>query len=547
MFFVYKPCIYGLFGVTMGLCYPENSTVLTVFLTHIFFLELCFSVILILNIKKGNDFMTNENTENKPKKYRIFNICQNLNHPITGEKLINEEQVKDGLNHKTITRYAYILHDKDKYNAKDEKKNPAHKAGTLKEKHYHAVVETANSPQEIETIARWFNIPTNQIDIPKGRGAFMDCVEYLLHDSEKQQLLDKHLYTDEEVVANFDFRAEINKRTENRIKYGRDLSEKERQRVDVLYNGKLLSTCEYDNPVLYMEDLDKLKKLRNEYISKMPPPRIRMNYYITGNGGDGKGLLSRAIARSLYPEYAYDNEIFFEAGANGSTFEGYDGQPVIIWNDRRSFDLLQELGGRDNVFNVFDTYPGAQRQNIKYGSISLCNAVNIVNSVEPYEDFLDGLVAEYNDKNGKKRKSEHTEKAQSYRRFPIIIPLRLTDFDIMLNKGFLDDTKAYDQYVAYEHFRGGLRAIANKCQANQELARELEAKTVKPIIEKHNMIVEKSNSMPEDEDAIREEFEFLGMTPKEIEAIKKKRLEEYDKAHPYGLFDKERNDIIMKE
>ena len=43
------------------------------------------------------------------------------------------------------------------------------------------------------------------VDIPKGRGAFLDCVQYLTHSSEKCQEEGKALYPDSEVFSNFDW------------------------------------------------------------------------------------------------------------------------------------------------------------------------------------------------------------------------------------------------------------------------------------------------------------------------------------------------------
>ena len=54
----------------------------------------------------------------------------------------------------------------------------------------------------------------------------MDCVQYLTHESEKCQKEGKALYEDSEVIANFDWRKELNEREENRAKYGGDLSPK---------------------------------------------------------------------------------------------------------------------------------------------------------------------------------------------------------------------------------------------------------------------------------------------------------------------------------
>ena len=51
---------------------------------------------------------------------RVFNIMQYVNHPETGEPLLNEDTIKVALAHKTIKQWAYVLHDKDVYSQADE-------------------------------------------------------------------------------------------------------------------------------------------------------------------------------------------------------------------------------------------------------------------------------------------------------------------------------------------------------------------------------------------------------------------------------------------
>lgn len=442
-------------------------------------------------------------------KSRIFNIMQYETHPETGDPLLNVETIEKAIAHKTITRWAWVCHDKDVYSENDEMNNPDHVQGDIKPRHFHIVLEM-KVLTEIHTIAKWFGISDNFVDIVKGAGAFLDCVEYLTHESEKQQALGKYRYDDAEVNASegFNFRRELDRRAERKMRYGKDLSAKDQQRYDVLYNGKTLRQCIAEDRLLYMEDIDRLKKLRMEYISTQKPPTTRMNYYISGMGGAGKGLISRAIARSLYPDLVEDEDIFFEVGAKGSTFEGYDGQPVIIWNDRRSFDLLQELGGRGNVFNVFDTHPTRQKQNVKFSAVSLCNAVNIVNSVEPYTDFLNGLAGEYKSKDGTEHKTE--DKGQSYRRFPMIIPLHESDFDILLNRGFMENTGAYTEYIEYKNIVGNMQRIREICGPNEELAKRIETQTVKPIVDKHTELLKKSVETTANEDEILQQFSDYG-------------------------------------
>ena len=234
---------------------------------------------------KGCDFMGDKN---KPIRVRVFNIMQYAFHPITGEKLLDEEQIESGVGHKSIKRYAWVKHDKDVYTEQDELDDRTDcKAGDPKGVHFHIVGECPNTV-ELPMLARWFNIPENYIDLPKGQGAFLDCVQYLTHESDKEQDKGKTLYPDEEVHSNFNFREELTQRTERRLKYGRDLTPKERMRYDVLYNGKTLRECMAEDRLIVLEDLDKLKKFRIEYIRMQDPPPTRINYYICGKGGIGK-------------------------------------------------------------------------------------------------------------------------------------------------------------------------------------------------------------------------------------------------------------------
>lgn len=457
----------------------------------------------------------------KPLKARIFTIMQYEKHPITDEELFCRDRIIEGLSRKTIIRANYILHDKDRYTEEEvEKMNGAYEkagyekrvaVGDLKNKHWHIVLQCSQLI-EITKIAKWFSVPVNFVKIPKGSGAgkYLDCVEYLTHESEKEQLKGKYRYEDSEmgfVGSGSKWREELDKRAERRMKYGRDLDPKMSTFCDVLFDGKTLLQCREEDGLFYADNMEKLKKYRTEYLSQQEAPLARMNFYICGKGGVGKGLISIALARSLYPHLERDEEIFFEVGAKGVTFDGYDGQPVIIWNDMRAEDLLIGLNGRGNVFRVFDTFPRKQRQNVKYGYVSLCNVVNIVNSVQGYREFLDGLAGEYK-RNGEEHKAE--DKGQSYRRFPIILPLREEDFDVLLNSGYINNTDTYEEFIRYATIRGSMQQIAARCGRNKKLEKKIQQKTMKVVTDEHNKIMDKLNRDVVDEESVEKEFEEFG-------------------------------------
>lgn len=449
-------------------------------------------------------------------KSRIFNVMQYERHPETGELLLTEERIKDALAHRMIKRWAYVCHDKDVYSALDEEQNPDHHKGDVKPRHWHVVIEMGTRQVEIGVIAKWLGIKDNFVNVAKGAGAFLDCVQYLTHEDDKQQGLGKRLYEDSCVQANFNFREELDKRAERKARYGKDLNEKDRIRNEVLLKGMTLREVVEKYPLQYQDDFTYLEKCRLRYISTISEmPKARINYYVEGRGGIGKGLISKAIARALVDRDGTmrDDDVYFEVGADRASFEGYDGQPVIIWNDCRAYTLLQKLGGRENVFNVFDPFPPNVKQNIKYGSVRLNNMVNIVNSVQPYTEFFDGLAGEYTDKDGQIQKAE--DKGQSYRRFPFFLVLHEEDYDLGMNKGVFEGTREYEQYMMYRGLRGNMQRIAERCGDNYELYNVVTKKALAPVVDKHDQLeVKLQHHQQGTDEEILEYFKDVG-TPRE--------------------------------
>lgn len=457
-------------------------------------------------------------------KARIFNIMQYEKHPETGEVLLTEEKIKDALLHRTINRWAYIYHDKDVYNACDEEENASHKQWENKPAHWHVVIEMDGHQVDVSVIARWFGISENFIEVVKGAGRFLDCVEYLTHESEKQQELGKYRYDDNEVKANFDFRECLTRRLENRVRYGRyhvgkSLDERDVVRHAVLLRGMKLREVLDKYPDVYMSDYKRLEEYRLRYLSMVAEkPKVRINYYIEGEGGVGKGLISKAIARALVDRDGTmkDGDIYFEVGADNATFEGYDGQPVLIWNDCRAITLLRKLGGRENVFNVFDTNPSEIKQNIKYSHVRLNNIINIVNSVESWKDFLDGLAGEYVDKRVGERRAE--DKSQSYRRFPFFLVLHEEDYVLGINKGLFEGTREYEQYISYEGLRCGMRRIKDMCGDNYVIYNAITGKAVRPVKEKYDEMRNRlSHKQKMTDEELLEEFKDVGTQVKNVE------------------------------
>lgn len=112
---------------------------------------------------------------------------------------LNEEQIqKCLLSHACQIRcYEYIYHDKDIFDEFDEKKNPKHIAGTLKEPHYHILLVTFHQCT-VSAIRKWFKgyIDSNG-EITTTAQVMSDVYaldEYITHDDKDSIARGKYRY-----------------------------------------------------------------------------------------------------------------------------------------------------------------------------------------------------------------------------------------------------------------------------------------------------------------------------------------------------------------
>lgn len=433
------------------------------------------------------------------QKSRIFHIAQYVEHPKTKEKLFSEEQIKEALEHKMIGRYVYILHDKDTYTEKDEIKNPLHKKGTLKPKHYHVIIELTTRALAVSVISRWFDVKQNFIKIIKGRNGFVENVKYILHENDEK----KCLYLDSEVKSNFNFRESIDRY--DFINENKKITKASKRHIRelVLYDGMSINQVIERYPHYYSDDMNMLNRMRQEYVLRnIPLPKVRINYYVYGNSGFGKGLISKSLSRMLIRNFHSDlikeEEKYFVINSKGISFDSYDGQPIILWDDYRSDTLINNLGSIENIYNIFDIFPKDISQNVKYGRMRLCNEVNIICGPQNDKDFLDELViSKYED-----NKQIYENKDQSYRRFLFIIRVEKDSIFFKYNLGIFNKTKDYQKYSLEYEIPGNIEKIYNKCKFDDELLIQFENELFQPIIDLHKEYMESYNEEVNKEEAL---------------------------------------------
>lgn len=429
----------------------------------------------------------------KRVRSRIFMITQYEYNPKTGEDLnFNETIIRKGLETRqdSLQAWAYIRHDKDKYNQDDDIPD-GKEIGDNRPAHWHVMLQFKNAV-EISGIARDFGVSENYVERWQGHGAFLTGIQYLTHENPRQyQDLGKHKYEREEVkfaseeIAQH-FWERLDDRTERLINTlpRAELIEKLMKKVN---SGEYdLDDVYQENKILFNELENLFKRARKNYLARKPIPAVRSNYYITGNGGAGKSVAAKAMARSLFPNLP-DEKIFFTVGDGKVAFDRYDGQPVIIWDDWRAEALLS-MFDRGTVWKIFAINPEKISLSVKYGETSLINTVNIITSVQPFQDFIDGLAGEYVDSHKTRHKKE--DKTQGYRRFPVFIEVSKQSLEIYISQALSDgEYKEYEKAMSVE--ASMIEYAKNNTKENLKRIGEPFVKVHKKVEKKHGAELKK--------------------------------------------------------
>lgn len=191
---------------------------------------------------------------------------------------------------------------------------PAIEAGQLKPAHWHIIL-TFDHNRRIDEIARWFGLEPNWNEAKTGRGAAENAWNYLVHAKDPK----KHQYDPGEVVASFDYKVGLAERLEKEVrheKYAIDAYDLNDVLEEVAEQG--LSMREAQKRVsiaVYLRNKTLFENARKEYVLyHAPMPLFREVFYVEskgidkdhGKGGLGKSLCSKALAKQLAREFGAD-------------------------------------------------------------------------------------------------------------------------------------------------------------------------------------------------------------------------------------------------
>ena len=441
---------------------------------------------------------------------RVYMIVQYEKHPLTGEDLgFNEEVIKAGIakREQGLLYWAYVRHDKDVYLDGDDIPE-GKEVGDVRPPHWHVVLQF-KSQAELPGVAKAFGVEDQYVDKMTGNGAFFDGVYYLTHEDDKQRNAGKHVYGREEVVLPEGTEAEvwetIETREAKRMKRMPQALSLERY-LDKLASGKMTLAEVYDeDKLIYSKNITALKGARQAFLRHSKPPLVRANYYMQGEAGAGKTIAAKALARTLFPGRD-DDQVFFVVGDGAVPFDGYDGQPVIIWDDWRADDILGKFD-RGTVWKLFAINPDKISVSVKYGSVNLINAVSIVTSVRPFHEFIQGLAGEYVDAKKMTHKAEDIN--QGYRRFPVFMEISKESYDLYASMALTGGEFA--EYTRLATVSASMVQLArNQTTDNNQRALGMVGKLHGKVNGKYSKL-EEPEVIDVDVDVVAEQIELFGL------------------------------------
>lgn len=296
----------------------------------------------------------------KLKLCEVYNQTKFFNNNnITKEKIVEILESK-----KNVRDYAFIEHNKDV----DDNGNP-------KEPHFHIAIRFQNA-QDIKYVAEWFGVSENMVS--KVKGTWKDMLQYLTH----QNAPNKFQYGEEEVVSNFNWIDEKNKKT----------TKKTDERLEEIINNivennyreynihSYVSATEY---VKYSRQIDLAYKFRDNILRNKEEREMEV-IFINGNSGSGKTTYAKQICKDK-------GFSFFVTSSSNDPLDGYQGQDCIILDDLRGScfalsDLLKMLDNNTNS-SVKSRYRNKVLQ---------CKML-IITSIQNMEDFYRNVFENENE------------------------------------------------------------------------------------------------------------------------------------------------------
>ena len=299
-----------------------------------------------------------------------------LGYPLDRIKEICEEK-------RAITKYAYIVHDKDVVSQEEIDKGyyTRDRLGTPKDPHVHIMLHFDYS-QEFKHVAQWFGVPEQQVAKCQTWGG---AIRYLTHSNDVDIKKGKHRYEDSEVVANFDWVPDSKiHETKGDKKLDSILEKIESGEIREFNLSQYVTVNEYN---------EYKSKIRNafEYVYNkldyegMKGSRNMNVMFITGATGSGKSTYAKKICNDM--GYSY-----FVSDGGKNPLDGYGGQDAVILDDLRPSDYKY-----NELLKLLDNHTSSRVACRYYNkSMRWCKLL-IITSIMPIDTWYEGLQRDHDD------------------------------------------------------------------------------------------------------------------------------------------------------
>ena len=389
-----------------------------------------------------------------------------------------------GLAHKTIKGWVWILHDRDETTD-----------------NLHCVFWCERDPG-LETLSRWFSLPSTQFDrIKRGKEGIAACVKYLLHDDEDSQAAGKARYqpSDLHAVPGWDWQEFLREMALKEALSGTS-RQKSRGLVQQVASGEM-SVREALGRGARSES--QLRRLRAMYLAQQDPISTRIAYYVYGEDYYAVQALSKGLAEAL----AGGRSNVFEFI---STFDLYDGESVVHVSIDDPLDLREPFGDdRERARAFVALSPIRTLIETRYGPSQLLHEhVVIASCYSPdyFQDRLATLIAGW---------EIHGQRDGSFVEayLPIILAVNADELAVQVNQGVLGEG-TFTQYRSLGTFRMNLRNVIEQSRGLSEDERfAIESAAMRqnlaPALEARQAIIDATTVASSDGESARAEIEQL--------------------------------------